>query len=153
LRDAGVAAIDVGGAGGTSFALVEAIRAGERGLGSAQRLGELLGGWGIPTAVSVAQCAGLGVPIIATGGVRSGLDAAKAIALGADVVGVARPFMSAALEGYDALRAYVTELLETLRAVLFLTGSRSPAGLRSRDPVILGRTAEWLRQSGPDELS
>jgi len=148
LVDAGVAAVDVGGAGGTSFALVEAFRAEDRGLGSAQRLGELLGSWGIPTPVSVAQCAGLGVPVIATGGVRSGLDAAKAIALGAGLVGIARPFMSAALEGADALHAYVTEFLATLRAVLFLTGSRTPGELQERERVVLGRTAEWLRELG-----
>jgi isopentenyl-diphosphate delta-isomerase len=146
LLDAGVAALDVGGAGGTSFALVEAFRAGDRGLGGAQRLGETLGGWGIPTAVSVAQCAGLGVPVIATGGIRGGLDAAKAIALGADLAGVARPLLSAALEGYDALRAYVEEFLATLRAVLFLSGSRTPRELQTRDRVVLGQTAEWLRQ-------
>lgn len=146
LRAAGVAALDVGGAGGTSFALVEAHRAADRGLGQAQRLGETLGSWGIPTAVSVLQCAGVGLPIIATGGVRTGLDAAKAIALGADLIGVARPMLSAALEGYDALHAYVAEFLSTLRAVLFLTGSRTPRDLKARPRVILGPTAEWTRQ-------
>jgi isopentenyl-diphosphate delta-isomerase len=148
LKEAGAAALDVGGAGGTSFALVEAFRAADRGLGNAQRLGETLGGWGIPTAVSVAQCAGLGVPVIATGGIRSGLDAAKAIALGADLVGVARPLLTAALEGYDALRAYIQEFLATLRAVLFLTGSRTPQELKQRERVVMGRTAEWLRALG-----
>ncbi len=146
LTEAGVAALDVGGAGGTSFALVEAFRAADRGLGGAQRLGETLGAWGLPTAVSVVQCLGLGVPVIATGGIRSGLDAAKAIALGADLVSVARPLMSAALDGYEALRLYIEEFLATLRVVLFLTGSRSPRELQAKERVILGRTADWLRQ-------
>ncbi len=148
LTQAGIAALDVGGAGGTSFALVEAYRAGNRGLAGAQRLGETLGGWGIPTAVSVVLCSGLGVPVIATGGVRSGLDAAKALALGADLVSIARPLMSAALDGYDALRSYIQELLATLRVVLFLTGSRTLHDLRDRQHIVLGRTAEWLRQLG-----
>jgi isopentenyl-diphosphate delta-isomerase len=146
LQGAGVAALDVGGAGGTSFALVEAFRAADRGLERAQRLGQTLGAWGIPTAASVAQCAGLGMPVIATGGIRSGLDAAKAIALGADLVGIARPLLSAALEGYDALRAYVDEFLATLRVVLFLTGSRTPRDMQTRERVIVGQTAEWLQQ-------
>jgi isopentenyl-diphosphate Delta-isomerase len=148
LAEAGVAALDVGGAGGTSFALVEAYRAADRGLGDAQRLGQTLGAWGLPTAVSVVQCLGLGVPIIATGGVRSGLDAAKAIALGADLVSVARPLMSAALAGYEALRDYIQDFLATLRAVLFLTASRNVRALQVAERVVLGRTADWLRQLG-----
>ena len=145
LREAGVAALDVGGAGGTSFALVEAARAADQGLGAFDRLGRLLGDWGLPTAVSVVECAGLGLPIIATGGVRSGLDAAKALALGADFVGIARPLLTAALESEDALHVYIAELLHTLRVVLFLSGARSPFDLRARDRVLTGSTASWLQ--------
>jgi len=144
LRDAGVAALDVGGSGGTSFALVEAVRAGARSLSVAERLGALLGDWGLPTPVSVVACAGLGLPVIATGGIRSGLDAAKAVALGADLVGIARPMLSAALEGIDALRSYVAELLHGLRVVMFLAGCRTAAELRTRERVITGETAAWL---------
>jgi isopentenyl-diphosphate Delta-isomerase len=146
LRAAGVAALDVGGTGGTSFALVESFRAADGGSDAAARLGQLLGGWGLPTAVSVVECAGLGLPLIATGGIRSGLDAAKALALGADLVGVARPMLSAALEGEEALRAYIEEFLQTLRVVLFLTGCRSVVDLRTKERLVLGRMAEWVRQ-------
>jgi isopentenyl-diphosphate delta-isomerase len=145
LRDAGVGAIDVGGAGGTSFALVEAHRSGDRGLARIERLGRLLGDWGIPTAASIVECSGVGLPIIATGGIRSGLDAAKALALGADAVAIARPMLAAALEGFGALCAYIEELLDTLRAVLFLTGSASVRELQASDRVLIGHTAEWLR--------
>ena len=148
LKEAGVAALDVGGAGGTSFALVESVRAGDRHLAGAERLGQALGEWGLPTAVSVVECADLGLPLIATGGVRGGVDAAKALALGADLVGVARPMLSAALEGDTALHAYVAELLHALRVVLFLTGCRTVQELRTSDRVVLGATAEWLRARG-----
>jgi isopentenyl-diphosphate Delta-isomerase len=148
LREAGVRALDVGGAGGTSFALVEARRAEARGLTLAERLGELYEGWGIPTAVSVVETAGLGLPVIATGGVRSGLDAAKALALGATAVGVARPALTAALDGYDALAQWIEQFLAELRAALFLTGSPNVAALRQQPRVILGDTRHWLRQLG-----
>ena len=145
LKAAGVAGLDVGGAGGTSFALVEAIRAGDKQLPAAARLGEVLGDWGLPTPVSVVQCGGLGLPLVATGGIRSGLHAAKALALGADLVGVARPMLSAALESQEALGTYIVELLHGLRSVMFLTGSCAPPELRTRERVITGETAEWLK--------
>lgn len=146
LKAAGVAALDVGGAGGTSFALVESYRATGGGNDGAARLGQILGGWGLPTAVSVVQCAGLGLPLVATGGVRSGLDAAKALALGADLAGIARPMLTAALEGEEMLRTYIREFLHTLRVVLFLTGCANVAELRTCDRLVLGQTGEWLCQ-------
>ncbi len=148
LRDAGARALDVGGTGGTSFALVEARRAGARGHALAERLGQLYESWGIPTAVSVAETADLGLPIIATGGVRSGLDAAKALALGATAVGVARPALSAALEGDEALARWIEGFVEELRVALFLTGSPNVAALRAQPRIILGTTRHWLRQLG-----
>lgn len=148
LRDAGVACIDVGGAGGTSFALVESFRSADRGLGPIERLGRTLADWGLPTAASVVECTGLGIPVIGTGGIRSGLDAAKALALGADAVSIARPMLTAALEGREALHAYIQELIDALRAILFLTGAATVQGLRSRDRVVTGRTADWLRARG-----
>jgi isopentenyl-diphosphate Delta-isomerase len=150
LRGAGVAALDVGGAGGTSFALVEAERAAARGLAASERLGQLYEGWGVPTAVSVVETADVGLPIIATGGVRSGLDAAKALALGATAVGVARPALSAALQGYEALTRWLDQFLEELRVALFLTGSPDVAALRRQRRIILGPTRHWLRQLGHD---
>ena len=146
LKGADMAALDVGGSGGTSFALVESFRAEDQGIGRFERLGQTFADWGIPTAVSVMECAGLGMPVIATGGVRSGLDVAKALALGADLVGIARPFLSAALDGPEAIRAYVEELLHTLRVALFLAGAGNVADLKARPHIVTGRTAEWARQ-------
>lgn len=148
LRGAGVQALDVGGAGGTSFALVEAERAAARGLAGAERLGQLYEGWGIPTAVSVVETAPLGLPVIATGGVRSGLDAAKALALGAAAIGVARPALGAALQGDDALARWLDQFLDELRVALFLTGAADVAALRHQPRIILGPTRHWLRQLG-----
>jgi isopentenyl-diphosphate delta-isomerase len=146
LREAGVQALDVGGLGGTSFAAVEGARAEASGDSRGARLGEVFREWGIPTAVSVVQASRAGLPIIATGGVRSGLDAARAIALGASAVGVARPLLLAALDGYDAVAAWIEQFLAELRTAMFLTGSASLAELQRRRPVILGETAAWLRQ-------
>ena len=144
LREVGVSALDVGGVGGTSFAAIEGLRAAERGDERSRRLGDTLRDWGIPTAVAIVACRTAGLPMIATGGVRSGLDAAKALALGASLVGVARPLLTAALEGDAAVHAWIDQFLLELRTVLFLTGSRDLADLRARPLVIVGETRAWL---------
>ena len=148
LRDLGVAALDVGGVGGTSFAAIEGLRAAERGDERSRRLGETLRDWGIPTAVAVVAARAARLPIIATGGVRTGHDAAKALALGARLVGVARPLLRAALEGDAAVDAWIEQFLIELRTVLFLTGSRKPDELGRRPLVILGETRAWLEGLG-----
>jgi isopentenyl-diphosphate delta-isomerase len=148
LKDLGVSALDVGGVGGTSFAAIEGLRAAERGDERSRRLGEVLRDWGIPTAVSIVAARSTGLPLIATGGVRSGLDAAKALALGAEVVGVARPLLTAALAGESAVAAWIEQFLAELRTVLFLTGSRRVAELRRRRLVVLGETRAWLEGLG-----
>lgn len=150
LAQAGLAALDVGGRGGTSFAAVEGQRAGARRDVSRERLGELFRDWGVPTAVSVAVASHCGVPLIATGGVRSGLDAAKALSLGTTLVGVGRPLLEAALQGGDdAIAAWIDQFLLELRTAMFLTGSPNPAALRTVPKVIFGETREWLQDLSP----
>jgi isopentenyl-diphosphate Delta-isomerase len=144
LVRSGVAALDVGGLGGTSFARVEAGRAAATGDGRGVRLGRTFADWGIPSAASVLEVRGAGVPVIATGGVRSGLDAARALALGASAVGLGRPALVAALAGEDALVAELEMIIEELRVALVLCGARRPADLAP--PVLHGRTLEWARQ-------
>jgi isopentenyl-diphosphate delta-isomerase len=141
----GVAAIDVGGAGGTDFAAIEAARATEAGDADAAALGETLTGWGIPTPASVVLAVRAGVPVIATGGVRSGLDAAKAIALGAISVGVARPLLQAVLDdGVEGGTRWVDRFAGELATGQFLTGSPDDAALR-RAPVVMSPSMRaWI---------
>lgn len=149
LAGRGVAAIDVGGVGGTSFAAIEALRAEERGDERGVRLGALLRDWGIPTVASIGLAARAGLPLIATGGIRSGLDAAKAIAMGATAVGVARPLLQAALAGgEEAVGTWIERFAEELSAAMFLTGSANVAALKDHRPVVTGPTQAWLSQGG-----
>lgn len=130
LLDAGVAAIDVAGAGGTSWALVESERAQDA---KQRRLGKTFADWGIPTAdciVAVRQASAT-VPLIASGGLRDGLDVAKTIGLGADLAGLALPFLQAANESEAALHELVEILNAEIITALFCTGSRCLADLRS----------------------
>jgi isopentenyl-diphosphate delta-isomerase len=145
LRSVGVRHLDVSGAGGTSWVAVET----QRSEGPQRDLGEALWDWGIPTAASVALAAPLGFDtIIATGGLKSGLDVAKAIALGAHAGGIARPV----LQAYDAAgRAGAAELLARveaeLKAALLLTGTRDAKALESVPRVLAPELREWLQQA------
>ncbi len=144
LRAMGFRALDVGGLGGTSFAAIETARAEAQGDRRRVALGLVYRDWGIPTAVSVVAAGASGLPIIATGGVRTGLDAAKALALGATLVGIGRPLLAAALKGDAAVEAWITQFLEELRVAVFLTGGRSVSDLRSTQKVVLGETRRWI---------
>jgi len=137
LWEAGVQAIDVAGAGGTSWAKVERERAKTP---LQRRLGDTFGDWGIPTAdcITAIRATLPTVPLIASGGLRNGLEAAKAIALGADLVGLARPFLQAACESEAALAFLAEALVAELRVTLFCTGNATLADLkRSRSLVKL----------------
>jgi isopentenyl-diphosphate delta-isomerase len=148
LRRLGFSALDVGGLGGTSFAALEGLRAVERGDAHRARLGETLRDWGLPTAVSILGARAAGLPMIATGGVRTGLDAAKAIALGATLVGVARPLLAAALESEEAVERWIEVFLDELRSAVFLTGGSRVGDLAAAPRVILGDTAAWAQALG-----
>jgi isopentenyl-diphosphate delta-isomerase len=146
LARAGVAAIDVAGQGGTSWALIEAARAEAQGQRHKARLGRTFAAWGIPTPVAVRLARSAGRPIIASGGIRNGLDAARALALGADLVSVARPLLEAALQSEEALDEWTDAFVDELRTALFLTGSADLTAFHQVRPVITGQTAAWLAQ-------
>ncbi|MSP23719.1 MAG: type 2 isopentenyl-diphosphate Delta-isomerase [Myxococcales bacterium] len=146
LASLGVRHVDVSGAGGTSWVAVETLRAREHD--DQRALGELLRDWGIPTAaaISFARAASPSFEtVLGSGGIQTGLDAARAIALGADAVAIARPVLIALDRGGPAeARAYLQRIERELRAVMLLTGSRSLAHLR-RAPRVLGPTLRaWL---------
>ena len=133
LLDVGVAAIDVAGAGGTSWARVESERATDP---NQRRLGNTFADWGISTAECIAQIRALpqpnqlNVPLIASGGLRNGLDAAKTLALGANLAGMALPFLQAASQSVAALDELCEALIAELVTVLFCTGCADLAALR-----------------------
>ena len=131
LKAAGVAAIDVGGLGGTSFSAVEHWRALDQGDEAKARLGKTFWDWGIPTPQAVAECREYcpKTPLIATGGLRTGLDAARAFALGADLAGFAGHMFRAAASGPDGAVKEAGFLLEELKTALFLAGVATPSQL------------------------
>ncbi|HEV2250340.1 MAG TPA: type 2 isopentenyl-diphosphate Delta-isomerase [Candidatus Limnocylindria bacterium] len=148
LKALGIRAVDVGGVGGTSFAAIEALRAEDRGDLERARLGQVFRDWGLPSAVAVAGSVRSGLPVIATGGVRGGLDAAKALALGATAVGVGRPLLQAALDGADAVDRWIAQFTLELRTATFLSGVARSADLGIRRPVVTGSTRAWIDQLG-----
>jgi isopentenyl-diphosphate delta-isomerase len=131
LRNCGVAGVDCAGAGGTSWAKVEAFCAvtPER-----RALGHTFGEWGTPTARCVVDIRRTlpDVTLIATGGLRSGIDLAKAIGLGADVGAMARPMLQKAHEGEAALHAFIASVIAELRVCLFGAGAANLTALRGR---------------------
>ena len=143
LKSAGVRAIDVGGLGGTSFSAVEYYRARKEASSLKERLGATFWNWGIPTPASVVL-AQVGLPVVATGGVRSGLDVAKAIALGATAAGIAKPMLEAAKVSADAVVQELRGTIEELRAAMFLTGASSVAELQERHAIVSRPTSDWL---------
>lgn len=128
LADRGIGIVDVAGLGGTSWARIEGRRARDR------PLGELFSDWGIPTPTAIEQMASVdGVTVIGSGGVRSGVDVAKALALGADLAGMASPFLEPATQGPDRVEATIEGLVRELKIAMFCTGSRTIEELREVD--------------------
>jgi isopentenyl-diphosphate delta-isomerase len=144
LVAAGIRYVDTSGAGGTSWVGVETLRA----QGARRSTGERLWDWGIPTAPSVYYAARASLTTIATGGVRSGIDIARAIALGAKVGGIARPVLQAlSRAGEDGVREYLDEIAHELQSVMLLTGTRTVDELRDAPRIITGDLVSWLAAS------
>lgn len=144
LKDAGVSAIDVGGKGGTTFSGVEVYRVDDEVTGA---VGLDFWDWGLPTAFSIVDCRGI-LPLIATGGIRSGLDVAKSIVLGADVGSAALPFLKAAVNGVDAVRESINYFRKGLKTAMFLTGCKNVDELKKSPAFITGWLREWIKFRG-----
>ncbi|VVB59369.1 Isopentenyl-diphosphate delta-isomerase [uncultured archaeon] len=137
IEKAGAKAIDISGLGGTNFALIESYREGISGFEN----------WGIPTACSLIEVRNaVSIPIIASGGIRSGVDMAKAIALGADLCGAALPFLKAATISDKAVEEKLNEFITQLKIAMMLTGSRNIAELKKAKYVLSGFVKEWKEQ-------
>ena len=125
LQHAGVDAIDVAGAGGTSWVKVDSLITGKP-------MGNFFG-WGIPTAQCLEQCMGkVRIPVIASGGIRNGVEAAKAIAMGASLVGLALPLLKAAAKSEDAVSRCLGQVIMELKVAMFLVGARNLRELRGK---------------------
>ena len=140
VREAGVKAIDVGGKGGTSWSGVEVYRVEE---GTMRDVAQDFWNWGIPTAFSIVDCHDI-LPVIATGGIRNGIDGAKAIALGAKIISSALPFLKPATESPEDVERKIEYFAEGLRKSLFLTGCEHVYDLHRIHIFISGLLKEWI---------
>ncbi len=144
LEAAGVKAIDVGGVGGTSFAAVEYYRSTNQ-----NNMGEIFWDWGIPTAVSLIETTqSVKIPVIASGGVRSGLDIAKSLALNASLASISQPMLETAVKGTKETEELLSCLIDELRNAMFLVGAKNLESLAKVPVVVTGKTAEWLNIRG-----
>lgn len=144
LAEAGIEWVDVSGAGGTSWVGVETIR--NRAL---RHLGEAFWDWGVPTAASVCELRGLNLSLIASGGIRTGMEAAKTLALGAKVAGVALPVLRAYVAGgAREVELFLGGMCDEIRAALMLTGCAKMSDLTPERAVIGGRLRDWIEGRG-----
>lgn len=144
LRETKISAIDIEGAGGTSWTAVNSLR-------HKKGFGEIFREFGIPTAVSLIETKNAlqstGKRIIASGGIRNGIDAAKGIVLGADLVGLALPVLKAQQKkGSMGVKALLSNLINEFEIASFLLGAKSVPELKSREYVIFGKLKEWFDQ-------
>jgi len=143
LRDRSVKAFDVSGTGGTSFAAVEYYRALEQGAEREARVGKTFWDWGIPSPVSVLELIPLGLPVVASGGVRSGLDVARALVLGASAAGIAGGMLRAAATDFAQTKKELEFLVHELKVAMFLTGSKTVADLQKAPYLLTGESRLW----------
>lgn len=141
IAKTGVKAIDVGGAGGTSWTEIEYLRAGED-------VPHTFREFGVPTVASIIETRGaFKGQVVATGGVRSGLDVAKALALGADITGIALPVLKAQNEGgSEGTKQYLQRIIRETKQAMFLLGAKDIKQLKKKKCLLFGRTREWVEQ-------
>ena len=143
LRDAGVRAIDVGGLGGTSFAAIEFYRAKKAGDREKMHAGRSFWNWGNPSPASIKFC-DVGIPVIGSGGLRNGLDLAKALLAGAVAGGFARTLLKGADTSSEQIQTEISYILRDLKIAMFLTGSKNVSELRNARHFITEPLKSWL---------
>jgi isopentenyl-diphosphate Delta-isomerase len=148
LEMAGVSAVNVAGAGGTSWAGVEKVRAEMMKNDIKKHLGDFFWDWGIPTAASLVQARkAVKLPLIASGGLRNGLEVAKCVALGASMAAMAYPFLRAASQSRESLFAFADTVLAELKSTMFLVGAGSVPSLASSRYILTGALAEEVNRA------
>ncbi|MCL4372428.1 type 2 isopentenyl-diphosphate Delta-isomerase [Candidatus Marsarchaeota archaeon] len=153
LSSIGISAVEIAGMGGTSYAAVEWYRAKSMGLMDKIDLGNLLWDWGIPTAASLYMIRKASdIPIISSGGLRTGMDIAKSIAMGASMTAMALPILRPATESASSVKRFISKVLLELKAVMFLLGARNVEELRRTPCVITGELALWKDFSDKRQL-
>lgn len=149
LASIGVSIVDIGGYGGTNFAEIENKRRKDPF--------SFFNQWGIPTAMSIIEAASTAVPnlnVIGSGGIRTSLDIAKAISIGADAVGMAGIFLKTLLEkGAEALEREIETLHEELSVIMAALGASTISQLKNAPLIISGHCEHWLTQRGIDTKS
>ncbi len=136
LVDIGFKAIDVSGVSGTSFAAVEFYRGG--------KYGRTFWDWGLPSPYALLQLKDLNVPLIGSGGIRNGLDAAKAIVMGADVVGITRTILRPAMRSSQEVVEKLQDIINELKIAVFLSGASNIQELKNAEYIITGKLRDWL---------
>ena len=145
MKGLGMRGLDVSGTGGTNFSAIERHRAQKVGDARCAALGGTFDDWGIPAPVATVW-ANVGVPVIASGGIGDGLQAAKGIVLGASCAGAAMAVLPEALESAEKVKQKLRTMQAEFRAAMFLMGARKVSELSMKRYVLVGETKEWLSQ-------
>lgn len=147
LQKNNVSAINVAGMGGTSWAGIEQKRAIKANLSLKINMGLVLWDWGIPTAASlVAAKKSVKLPLVSSGGMRSGLDLAKSIILGASMCAYAQPMIKHASKSYNSLTHFIEDLHFQLKSIMFLVGAQDIKKLKTRDYIMTEPLTSWVSQ-------
>jgi isopentenyl-diphosphate delta-isomerase len=144
LEHAGVKAVETAGMGGTSYAAVEWYRAKAMKMEDKVDLGNLLWDWGIPTAASLYMInLHSKIPVVASGGLRTGLDVAKAIAMGSSMTAMALPVLRPATKSPEDVKSFIEKIIRELKSVMFLLGAKNIDELKRVPHFFVGELAQW----------
>ncbi|MEM0057025.1 MAG: type 2 isopentenyl-diphosphate Delta-isomerase [Candidatus Geothermarchaeota archaeon] len=149
LESVGVSAINIAGAGGTNWALVEAHRSLYRNNRFLAEIAKTFSTWGIPTAASLIEVLSVvNIPVIASGGIRNGIDVVKSLVLGAKMAGLAHPFIKEYFRGPTHLERLIDKLIFEIKTTMFLVGAKDVPSLKNAEYVIIGNLLQWIKWRG-----